>query len=180
MNDLTDEQIILLVTEGDTEAFSALINRYNNKVFSIGMRFFKNEDDAADFTQEVFIRAFDKLPLFSFISPFSHWLIKLAYNYGINLIKKKTKEIPSDSIEIESREDQAASYSKKEVAGLLKRAVRDLPEDYRICVDLFFFWDMKLNDIAMLTGKPLDNSIEPLAKSGFHQWLRMMSQAESR
>ena len=87
MNQLSDEQIVNSVLTGDTEAFSELITRYNNRVFAVGMRLFKNQDDAGDFTQEVFIRAFDKLGLFSFISPFSHWLIKLAYNYGINLLK---------------------------------------------------------------------------------------------
>jgi len=156
MNQLSDEQIVNSVLNGDTEAFSELITRYNNRVFAVGMRLFKNQDDAGDFTQEVFIRAFDKLGLFSFISPFSHWLIKLAYNYGINLLKKKKKEIPSDKIEITSKENQSESYSRKELAELVRSAVDTLPEDYRICVDLFFYWDMKLTDISALTNKPLN------------------------
>ena len=71
-------------------------------------------------------------------------------------MKKKKKEIPSDKIEITSKEDQSESYSKKELAELVRSAVDTLPEDYRICVDLFFYWDMKLTDISALTNKPLN------------------------
>jgi len=60
-NDAVDKQIIKQVLYGDTNSFKLLIDQYRRHIFSIGMRFFNNVEDACDFVQEVFIKAYTNL-----------------------------------------------------------------------------------------------------------------------
>ena len=89
----TDEDIVESVLYGDIESYEELLDRYQNKIFSIGMRFFKNRDDAHDFAQDVFIKAFESLSTYRGGAPFRFWLTKIAYNHGINS-KSKMKIEP--------------------------------------------------------------------------------------
>ena len=73
-NEISDEQVVRKVQRGQTDYFSIIAERYRNKIFSIGMRFFYNHDDSADFAQEVFLRAFDRIESYKEIAPFRFWL----------------------------------------------------------------------------------------------------------
>ena len=95
IKNLTDEQIIKRVQKGKTEDFGEIVKRYSNKVFSIGMRFFYNTDDSADFSQEVFFKAFSNINSYREIAPFRFWLVKLAYNLALNIKKSKKEEFSS-------------------------------------------------------------------------------------
>lgn len=156
MSDLTDEQIVNLVLNGGKDRYREIVTRYNSRIYSIGMRMLRNEDDAVDFTQEVFIRAYSKLHLYRFLSPFSHWLVRMAYNLGINMAKSRRQESDIDSIDVRGRTDHEADRHRIEITEVLNEAIRTLPPEYRICVDLFFFWDMKLAEIASITDIPLN------------------------
>jgi RNA polymerase sigma-70 factor (ECF subfamily) len=65
----TDEQIVRKIISGSTEDFRIIVLKYQQHVFNIGRRFFKNEDDSCDFVQEVFIQVFQKLATFRGLSP---------------------------------------------------------------------------------------------------------------
>ena len=58
--DKTDEQIVKQVLLGGIESFKVIVERYQKKIYGIGMRFFKNRDDSYDFTQEVFIQGLSR------------------------------------------------------------------------------------------------------------------------
>src|SRR4030067_3116765 len=92
-NDLKpDEQIVKKVLLGGTESFKIIVERYQRKIFCIGMRFYNNEEDSYDFTQEVFIKAFENLRSYAGRAPFRFWLTKIAYNHAINKIAAKPVE----------------------------------------------------------------------------------------
>ena len=57
----SDEEAIGLVLDGDPEAFAVLVRRHKARVVRLGMSFFRDEEDAADFTQDVFIKAYTAL-----------------------------------------------------------------------------------------------------------------------
>lgn len=86
--DAADEDIITRVLDGDTEAFSVLVRRHQSRVIRLGYGFFKNTDEAEDFAQDVFVKAFVGLASFRGRSSFSTWLTRIAYNTGINAKRK--------------------------------------------------------------------------------------------
>jgi RNA polymerase sigma-70 factor (ECF subfamily) len=152
----TDEQIVKQVLLGRTDSFKIIIERYQKKIFCIGLRFYNNEEDSYDFTQEVFIKAFESLGSYAGRAPFRFWLTKIAYNHAINRINAKRieSEIPE---QIQSRDTTPeAEHMRGEICGILHNAVKQLPSQYRICVDLYFFLGLTYNEISEITGYPVN------------------------
>ncbi len=152
-----DEDIVLKVLRGDVDLYRIIVERYQKRIFSMGLMFHKNADDASDFTQEVFIRAFDRLGSFRGDAKFYYWLVRLAYNYGINAVKgKRPTESLAESWVCDSEESIEEAQEKDEVRKLLARAVAELPEKYRVCVDLYFFYQLSYGEISEVTGFPVN------------------------
>ncbi len=77
---LNDEQLVTRAREGDTEAMEELFQRYRQPLFRIVYRSVRNQDEAEDIVQDVFLKAFERLHLFKERSQFSTWLIRIAMN----------------------------------------------------------------------------------------------------
>jgi RNA polymerase sigma-70 factor (ECF subfamily) len=121
------------------------------------MRFFKNYEDASDFVQEVFIRAYNNLRTFKGKSPFRHWLTKIAYNFGINQVHGAKQESDIASCVVVARDESPEeSHLSREVSVLLTKAISGLPERYRISVDLYFYMGLTYNQIHEITGVPVN------------------------
>ena len=82
---------------GSTEAFERLYSRYSQKVFGTAWQITGNGAEAADVTQEVFLRVFRKLRSFRFRSSFSSWLYRLTVNLATDM-RRKAQVRRSDSL----------------------------------------------------------------------------------
>ncbi len=156
-NVLTDELIIKQIVRGSVEKYRFIVKKYQNMIFSIGMRFFRNEDDALDFTQEVFLKAFENISSFRGKSPFRFWLSRIAYNHGINRIKGRKNEwefLEGTVISEERTPDK--KYETREIHEILENAVQDLPDKYKICLDLYFYMGLPYNRIYEITEIPVN------------------------
>ncbi|ULQ58720.1 RNA polymerase sigma factor [Brucepastera parasyntrophica] len=146
------------VLSGNMSSFSVLAEKYRRRIFSLGMGFFKNPDDAEDFVQDVLVKVYISLASFRFESQFSTWLMRIAYNTAINSIKRK-KEYTSlaEDYEIaDPDENPEEEHLKACSCEAIREAIKILPEKYRICVDMFFFYDMPYADISEVTGLPVN------------------------
>jgi RNA polymerase sigma-70 factor (ECF subfamily) len=152
-----DRAIAAQVVSGQKELFRLLIKKYEQPVYGMGMSFFHNSEDASDFTQEVFLKTFRNLSRFEGRSRFSTWLYKIAYNTAINSVtrKKDYHSLAEDEI--------VPDYNTPErilLKGLAQDAVLEaitgLPERFRVCVDLFFFYDRSYQEIETITGYPVN------------------------
>lgn len=154
----SDEYIVRQVQKGDFELYSLIVERYQDKIFSIGMRFFYDRDDSDDFTQEVFLKAFKKIDSFREIALFKYWLVKLAYNHAINT--KKSRH--ADGVDINCENIQSGyelpetNHIYGEIKQVLTEEINRLPERYRICIDFYFFLGLKYNEISRITGYPVN------------------------
>jgi len=155
---LSDEQAVRKVQKGQSDYFSLIVERYSSRIFSIGMRFFYNSEDSADFTQEVFLKAFDKIESYREIAPFRFWLVKLAYNLAINMKKRNGEEHLQVEVNepVYSGESPDEVHVKNELKDLLLKEINRLPERYRICLDLYFFFGLKYSEISEITGYPVN------------------------
>ncbi|HKL71371.1 MAG TPA: RNA polymerase sigma factor [Marinilabiliaceae bacterium] len=85
----TDESLIERIELGDDSAFELLVKRYQQKVFQTCIGFVHNEEDAADLTQEVFIRVYKRLHTFKGNSTFSTWIYRISMNMSLNFLRKR-------------------------------------------------------------------------------------------
>ena len=156
-SEAADEDIIAKVLDGDTDAFSALVRRYQKRILRLGYGFFKDSDEAEDFAQDVFIKAFVALAGFKGRSSFSTWLTRIAYNAGINAKRKAGRYEPMDSdpVDVKSLSPEDA-HIRAETAIALRTAMASLPEKYAVCLELYFKEGLKYEDIGEVTGFPVN------------------------
>ena len=149
-----DAQLVREVLSGDSSAFAELMSLYKKRVESLGMSFFKNAADAEDFAQDVFLKAYTKLDSFRGESLFSTWLTRMAYNTAINAVNRRAQFL---SIADENLlPDNGLTPEEKELRLLTMETVREslkeLPEKYKIVLDLYFFYDNSYSEISEITG----------------------------
>jgi len=154
----SDEIIVNQVTSGQKNLFRLLIRRYNRPVYTMGMSFFRNAEDAADFTQEVFLKVYRSLPRFEERSRFSTWLYKIAYNTALNGVNRRKEYQSLAELVVDPSDDDTPE--RLAIRGAAREAVlagvSELPERYRVCIDLFFFYDCSYHEIEVITGFPVN------------------------
>ena len=156
--DNSDHLIVGQIVSGQKDLFRLLVQRYERSVYGMGMSFFRNAEDSSDFTQEVFLKVYRNLSRFEGRSRFSTWLYKIAYNTAINEVnRRKDYQSLAEGELVDSDGDTPER-------ALLRKAARDavlvslveLPERYRVCIDLFFFYDRSYQEIEAITGFPVN------------------------
>jgi RNA polymerase sigma-70 factor (ECF subfamily) len=154
--DADDQLIIGQVVSGNKELFGLLVKRHEQAVYGMGLSFFRNRDDASDFTQEVFLKVYRSLPRFEGRSRFSTWLYRLAYNTAVNGVTRRREYHSLAEDESAVEEEPERELLRRTVREAVLTAVSELPERYRICVDLFFFYDRSYQEIEAITGFPVN------------------------
>jgi RNA polymerase sigma-70 factor (ECF subfamily) len=152
--------IVDQIVAGRKELFRILAQRYEKAVYGMGLSFFRNVEDAADFVQEVFLKSFRSLPGFQGRSRFSTWLYRIAYNTAVNSLRRQKDY---GSLPVQGTGPEGADGETPErlsiravTAEAVREAMQDLGEDRRICVDLFFFYDQTYQEIETITGFPVN------------------------
>jgi RNA polymerase sigma-70 factor (ECF subfamily) len=156
-DDIEDSLVVERVVAGNRELFGILVERHQRAVHSLGLGFFRNPEDASDFTQEVFLKAYRSLAGFQGRSRFSTWLYRIAYNTGINGVNRRREYASlAEDAEIPDWDSPERQLVRRCARDSVSQAVRDLPEKYRVCVDLYFFYDRSYQEIEAVTGFPVN------------------------
>lgn len=152
-----DAELVERVLGGDSRAFGLLVSRHQRAVRALGFGFLKNGEDVDDFVQEVFLKAYRSLGGFQGRSRFSTWLYRIAYNTGINAVRRR-KEYRSlaEDTELPDLDDPERQSVREAARSAVREAVADLPERYRVCIDLYFFYDLSYPEIEVVTGYPVN------------------------
>ncbi len=129
---MSESQLISRAIEGDPSAQRALYDAHVDRVYRLAFRVAGDDDLARDFTQEAFIRAFDRLPTFRRESSFGTWLYTITMSVALNGIRSirrlRTREVSIDQAELLGRHDRVADPDLKV---RLQKAIEDLPPGYR-------------------------------------------------
>lgn len=153
-----DQFLIKSILNGNKNLFALLMKFYKQKVYSLGMSFFKNEHDTEDFVQDVFIKAYTKLDTFQNKSLFSTWLLRIAYTTALNSVNRRKEYLPiTDENNIVAAEETPEEKELRKITQLaIREAVSELPEKYAVCLDMYFSYDIPYAEISEITGFPLN------------------------
>lgn len=157
MDDREEIYIINRVKSGDREAFSLVVDKYRDMVYTICLRMLTVEADADDAAQEIFVKVYRSIASFQEKSKFSTWIYRIAYNHCISVIRKKVKiidmvdELPDSEI---NNQDVSGLdlLGEEERKHYLQLAIEALAETDAVVVTLFYYDELSLEEIAEVTG----------------------------
>ncbi|MBQ7157808.1 MAG: sigma-70 family RNA polymerase sigma factor [Treponema sp.] len=153
-----DAALVKSVLAGDSRSFARLMALYKKRVLALGMSFFKNATDSDDFVQDVFIKVYQNIARFRGESSFSTWLMRIAYTTALNAVNRR-REAASIADEV-LISDADFTPEEKQIRRItveaVNEALRELPEKYAVCLELYFYYDIPYEEIAVITGYPVN------------------------
>lgn len=171
--EVSDNELIRIIREKDTELYGEIIERYQGKLFAYLYRLIGEKEEAEDLLQDVFIKAFRNLHSYDANRKFSSWIYRIAHNEAVNHIKRKSLKrfisldnitSTKDKLESSSPEDNAeASWIRKETGKEVDNAIKKLPLKYRQVLVLRYYSDKSYEEISEILGKPV-NTVGTLIK----------------
>ncbi len=124
-----EAQIVRSVLEGDVNAFETLVIEYEKNVYAITQRMTGNSEDAADMTQETFIKAYNSLSSFRGDSKFSVWLYRIATNVCLDFLRSRSRK-PAISLSVEDEDGEEDQLEISDESQSPERLLeRDLTRD---------------------------------------------------
>ncbi|HWJ78000.1 MAG TPA: sigma-70 family RNA polymerase sigma factor [Niallia sp.] len=141
------------VIAGNDHAFRILVEKYRNHLFRTVFSVLKDQKEAEDATQEVFIKIYTSLPKYE-NQGFKTWLTRIAINHAID-VKRKQKRRREDVVEemelqIESPESNNVELEviKRERQKLVQSRLKEVPENYRDVIYGFYIEEKSYQEIA--------------------------------
>lgn len=158
-----DIYFINLIIEGNTNAFSVLVDRYKDLVFSLALKMVKNREEAEEVSQDTFIKVFKSLRQFKGDSKFSTWIYKVTYNTCLDKLKKHKREQQVVSIDefntnqIKSLDNALDAMEDEERRQAIQDCINLLPSDDAFLLTLFYFEEQSLDEIAKVINVTANN-----------------------
>ena len=145
----TDDMLIAEIRDGRLEAFDNLMQQHQAHVYHVAFSYTKNEDQAMDITQNVFLKVYENLHKFHSRSTFKTWLTRIAYNESNNWIKKNKPNMMVENPDVfASSEDHESEILDKEYRVQILRSLYKLNTRYRLAVILRYFENYSVREIA--------------------------------
>ena len=169
---IDDGALIRQCQLGDLKATEGLIIRYQDRVFNVIMKIVGNRDDAAELTQETFVKVIEKIGTFKAQSSFYTWLFRVAVNTALNFCRKRfrvtTQSLDAvvggdgencrklgDFLVDKSEIDPVELAQKKETAQLITAALGKLSESHRVMIILRDIEGMSYGEVSATLGVEL-------------------------
>lgn len=149
----TDEACVERCIHGDIEAFGTLIERYQRPIFAAVLHMVDNYEDARELTQQVFMKAFERLSGFDRGRKFFSWLYRIAVNESINHIRARR---PHETLDEERPGfPTVAPMESLERTQSVRAAVLALQPEYRAVIVLRHFLDCSYEEAAEMLQIPV-------------------------
>lgn len=153
-----DQYQINQVLEGNTNAFSVLVDQYKDLVFTLALRMLKNREEAEEVSQDTFIKVFKSLEKFKGDSKFSTWIYKVTYNTCLDRLKKNKRQQQVVSIDeftekhVKTIDNALDNMVKGERLKAIQDCINLLPNDDGFLLTLYYFEEQSLAEISNIVG----------------------------
>lgn len=158
MKNPDDHTCIQKIQKGDNSAFSVLVDRYRDMVYTIIHRIVRNHEEAEEIAQDVFLKAFHSLDSFKGKSKFSTWLYRIAYNAAITRTRKKKiemgaldEQLMENYTQDEINED-IYTLDTQEQKKFIDHVLANLPEKEYLIITFYYKEECSISEIAEITG----------------------------
>ena len=166
---MTEVQLIEKAKNGEQEAFTKLVLKYNERIYNLALRLLRNKEDAEDILQETFITVLEKLHTFDGKSGFFTWLYRIATNACLMKLRKKRPEVsdlPDNLSEYDNYESKIfvdwsqnplADIQNKEMKDAIDKAMEKLSDIYRTVFVLRDIENMSIKETSDIIGITEEN-----------------------
>ena len=168
-----DAEAVSRVLDGDSAAFALLVRRHKRGIYVLCLRYLRSEEDAADLSQRVFLRAYEKLGTFRRQASCRTWIYRIAVNLCLNAIRDRARR-PTVPLEVHDAAVPASQEGHAELTRqrqLLRDAVDQLPPKQRSCVILRVYHDLAFAEVAEI----LQSSVGSVKVNYHHAMKRLKS-----
>lgn len=180
-----DAALMLLVKQGDRDAFAVLVNKYKQPIMNLVYRSLADATEAEDLAQHVFLQVFKSAHRYEVAAKFSTWIFTIARNLCLNEIRRRSRH-PADSLD-ETHPDNDEQPARQiqdtknfsppdaalhgELEDKIEQALSELPENQRTAIQLCRQDELSYEEIA----KVLDCSVSA-TKSLIHRGRETLKQ----
>lgn len=181
---IPDEELVRRAQEGEGTAFDVLVERHYRQIYALAFQILGDPDDAADVTQETFVKAFENLRRFRHRCKFATWLYRIALN-SCRDFRRRRREIPFsqiippdapdfDPISL-SESDPEQVWNQREKAEAVQKTLQQLPLGMRQILVLCDMQGLSYAEVADILGMP-----EGTVKSRLHRARHAFKEAWER
>ena len=167
----TDRHLVERVLSGETNAFGIIIRNTENLVAKIMFELINNDSDRKDLAQDVYIKAYQKLPGFKFQSKLSTWVGQICYNACIDHLRKRklvfaenvfTADTESANEILDMMNNAQGNFDEpvdtlvigKNISAIVKEKIGELPPIYKTLISLYHHEELSYDEIGTITGLP--------------------------
>ncbi len=152
-----DYDLFERVQNGDMVAFSELVNKYKQRLMNVITRMIQSQEEAEDIVQETFVRVYQHRDSFDFQHCFSTWLYTIALNLARNELRKRKRFKFFDIFDLKGNEAEIAVEMEipTNLPQVLKRAIENLPEKYKMAFVLRDIEELPYDEVAKVMNIPL-------------------------
>ncbi|BBM89868.1 hypothetical protein COTS27_01581 [Spirochaetota bacterium] len=180
---MSDAKLIEKVAQGDNHTCKIIIESHITRVYRTAYRVLHNKSEAEDVAQEAFIKLWQKAPQWQAKSQIITWLYRVTLNAAID---KKRKRPPGKEVNIDdhdyqlpartSAEETITDLEKRQSLLSLNKAIEALPERQQTVIQLSYFENLKVKDIAAVMKISIRAAESLLKRSRTHLKLSLLSQ----
>ena len=156
-NHITDQELLQrFYTDHDNEWLGVLLQRYTLLLLGVSMKYLKNEEEAKDSVQQIFLKVIQELQKYK-VEYFKSWLYMVAKNHCLMRIREKQGKITSEindriSIRPEEDADRQALLQNDHTLDLMESALKELNPEQQQCVTLFYLQKKSYQEVSDETG----------------------------
>lgn len=160
---MEDNYYIDKFLEGKSDAFETLLERHQNFVYSLALSLLKDADEAADATQDTFIKCYQKLDTFQKKSSFETWLYRIAYHQSLGRLRQTKKSVSLEvhgypkEVEFDTAKSQLDKLQEQEQVTYIKAAIEKLSPNEALVLTLFYLKEQSIKDIEIITDLSSSN-----------------------
>jgi RNA polymerase sigma-70 factor (ECF subfamily) len=155
-HDIDDKELLQLFNkDGNNEWLGILLQRYTVLLLGVCMKYLKNEEEAKDSVQQIFLKVINELHKYK-VAYFKSWLYMVAKNHCLMILRnagKYTAEIKEDILVVAAEQQStSAAIEKDNTLNNMEIALKQLNYDQQICITLFYLEKKTYQQISYSTG----------------------------
>ncbi|MCB0806812.1 MAG: sigma-70 family RNA polymerase sigma factor [Bacteroidales bacterium] len=150
------------VKSGDVNAYTFLVEKHKDMVFTVAMKIAGNKEDAEEIAQDAFVKAYQSLDNFLHKAKFTTWIYRIVYNTAISKLRKKKLDKVTlqpeitETYTLDEIVENLDYYNVDEQKQMVDFAMGLLEPQEKLIISFYYLNDMPVDEIAEITG--LSNS----------------------